>query len=434
MKKIMCYVVFISLFFCFESSAQHYKLRQSKTIMGMQVESTVYVKGMRKRTESSGMMGMGANIVEIQQCDLQRTIRLNDKKKVYLILPFAKDEEIIEDDNKPAKPAVTTKPVTNTQKGGTIYMYYNITDTGERKKMYDFTARHVWTTQKIKPSADACTMKDSMIMKTDGWYIDLPEFNCPVSYRPAQTGMPQQDKPACMDKFVAKRSGKGKLGFPLQETMTMIMGDGSSKTTEFTTTLETLEFSTSKLDSTLFTIPKGYTEVKTEAELQDQFNMNDAMNQIKNMNKNNGQDPTVVNEQKPSGVIRVAVYEPKGEGIIASDLQTYLVANITSGKIQAIAASSEEEAKRLNCDYSLNTEFVKIKQGSKVGGMLKAIKNTDPNAASSFTIENAMLLKSLSDGSVRLQQKIEGKYDCKINEAAKRSLEEESQLVLRTIN
>jgi hypothetical protein len=44
------------------------------------------------------------------------------------------------------------------------------------------------------------------------------------------------------------------------------------------------------------------------------------------------------------------------------------------------------------------------------------------------------LLKKLGDGSVRLQQKIEGKYEGKIDDAAKRSLEEESQLVLRTIN
>jgi len=72
-----------------ETKAQQYKLRQVTNMMGMKSESTVYVKGMRKRTESAGMMGMPAPPVTIEQCDLQRTIKLNDKKKLYFIEPFA---------------------------------------------------------------------------------------------------------------------------------------------------------------------------------------------------------------------------------------------------------------------------------------------------------------------------------------------------------
>lgn len=436
MKKLMCPIAFLLMAILpatNKAEAQQYKLRQSTSVMGMKVESTVYVKGMRKRTESAGMMGM-ANTVEVLQCDLKRTIRINDKKKVYMIVPFSSDEEVIDENEKAVKPVVTTRPVTTTQKGGTIYMYYNITDTGERKKMYNFTARHVWTSQKMKPSADACTMKDSMIIRTDGWYIDLPEFNCPTEYKPNTASMPsQQQKPDCMDKFVTRKSGKGKLGFPLIQTTTMIMGDGKGKTTEFTTALETLEFSTAKLDSTLFTIPAGYLEVKTDAEMQDEFNMNDAINQAKKMGEEMANKP--VTEEKASGKIRVGVYEPKGEGgFSASELQRYLASTLNSGKIEAIPVASEEDARKFNCDYSLNTEFTRVKSGSKMGGMLKVVKNADPNAASSFTIENSMLLKNLADGSVRLQQKIEGKYNGKIDEAAKRSLEEESQLVLKTIN
>src|SRR5690606_32672651 len=112
------------------------------------------------------------------QCDSQRTIRINDKKRIYFIEPFAKEEEIIAEDNKmpKTKPGVA-KAASKTKDGGVITMTYNMLDTGERKKVYGLTARRVWTTQKIKPSTDACTMKDSMIIKTDGWYIDLPQFN-----------------------------------------------------------------------------------------------------------------------------------------------------------------------------------------------------------------------------------------------------------------
>jgi hypothetical protein len=211
----------------------------------------------------------------------------------------------------------------------------------------------------------------------------------------------------------------------------MIMNDGKGKTTEFKTDLETLEFSTAKLDSMLFTIPPGYTEVKTEAELQDKMTMSGIIEQAKTMNNNN---PNLgVTEQKPAGIIRIGVYEPKGEGITASDLQRYLATLLSGGKVQGISVSSEEEAKKMKCDYSLNTEFVTIKKGGNMGGLIKAIKNADPNAASNYTIENSLTLKKLDDGSIRLNQKIDGKYDGKLDDAAKRSLEEESQLVLRTI-
>jgi hypothetical protein len=172
----------LGFLFSTDTGAQQYKLRQANTMTGMKTESTIYVKGPRKRTEAGGYMGMSSPTT-IEQCDLKRTIKINDKKKLYFIEPFAKvdnNEEPVK--QAAAKPAPVEKENQKIEKGGTIYFYSNITDTGERKKMYGFTARHIWTTQKIKPSADACSMKDSMIIKTDGWYIDLPEFNCPVTY------------------------------------------------------------------------------------------------------------------------------------------------------------------------------------------------------------------------------------------------------------
>lgn len=58
--------------------------------MGMKSESVVYVKGMRKRTEPGTMMGMPAQPITIEQCDLQRTIKINDNKKLYYIDSFYK--------------------------------------------------------------------------------------------------------------------------------------------------------------------------------------------------------------------------------------------------------------------------------------------------------------------------------------------------------
>ncbi len=414
------------------AQAQQYKLRQSTGMIGMKSESTIYVKGMRKRTESSGMMGMPAPPTTIEQCDLQRTIKVNDKKKLYFIEPFAK-EEVIDDDTKPA--AVKTKPPaqpkTVTEKGGIIHMWYNITDTGERKKMNGFTARHIWTTQKIKPSTDACYMKDSIIIKTDGWYIDLPQFNCPVRYTPSTTTMPnKKEQPDCKDRYVTHRSGKGKLGFPLTETRTIIMGNGEAKTTDFTTNLETLEFSSLKLDSMLFEIPLGYTQTMNEDDLQDKLDMQELMNQYKNQNQNNGN--TNATGQKKTGVIRIGVYEPKGDGQVeSSSLQQYMVGALNSGNTEAVAITSAEDAKKYSCDYTLTTDFTKIKQASKVGGLLKAIKNTDPNAATAFNIDATLTLTGVSDGVTKIQPAISGKYEGKADDAAEKALNEGARQILK---
>ncbi|MEO7983656.1 MAG: hypothetical protein ABI688_06220 [Bacteroidota bacterium] len=426
------------------TNAQQYKLKQSTSMAGMKTESTIYVKGMRKRTESAGMMAMPAPPITIEQCDLQRTIKINIKKKLYIIEPFAK-EDIIDDDLKPAsvktKPVATTDPKEKTTQGGNIHMWYSINDTGERKKMNGFTARHVWTSQKIKPSPDACSMKDSIIIKTDGWYIDLPQFNCPVRYTPAPATMPnKQEQPECKDRFVTHRSGKGKLGFPLTETRTIVMGDGGSKTTEFASSLETIEFSSEKLDSMLFEIPPGYTLATTEAELQDKFDMNEMISQYKNQNNDNSKNIANSEEKKPSdqkkaGVIRIGVFEPKGADgqLQMAALQQHLASSLMEGNIEAVAVASEEDARKNDCDYTLATDFLKIKSGSKVGGFIKAIKNTDPTAASSFTIEATLTLVNLPNGSVRSQPNVSGKYDGKIDDAAQKALDDGSRQVLKAL-
>ncbi len=387
-------------------------------------ETTIYVKGMRKRTEGGGFAGMKLPTA-IEQCDLQRTIKINDKKKLYFIIPFSNNEEI-EEDARPskAKPVATVskpKEKTGTKKGGVIYMYYNITDTGERKKMYGITARHVWSTQKIKPSADACMMKDSMIIKTDGWYIDLPQFNCQVNSYGGTSAAGGWQKPECQDRFISKHSGKGKLGFPLIEKRIMIMG-GQVSSNEFESNIETLEFSMVKLDSMLFEIPPGYQLAKSEEDLQDKF---DATDYIKSAYSNKGTEAErIVDEEKKAGITRIGVYEPTGDEQLQADvLQKHMANSLTGGNIEAVVISSKEDAKKYHCDFLLNTVVTKVKQGSKVGGLLKAIKNTDPSSATSFIIEANLSLVKTSDESTRAEQKINGKYDGKADEAAMKALE-----------
>lgn len=413
------------------ATAQQYKMRQVSTMSGMKSETTIYVKGARKRTEGGSYMGIGANIVTVEQCDLQRTLKINDKKKLYYIEPFISVTE--EDDD--TKPAPKTKPVPAVNKekekitGGVITTYYNITDTGERKKMYGFTARHVWTTQKIKPSANACMMKDSMVIRTDGWYIDLPQFNCPITGYSKGGGYGGTQQVECKDRFVSKRSGKGKLGFPLIETKTMFMG-GTAQTTEFKTDLETLELSTAKLDSMLFEIPIGYTETKNEEDLQDKI---DPMAYLQQAKQYSGDKPAVT-EDKSAGMIRIGVYEPTGEeSLQVSVLQKHLVNTLSTDKIEAVAVASQQDAEKYKCDYVLMTEFTRVKQGSKVGGLLKALKNTDPGAVNSFNIEASLSLLTFPDGTEKAKEKVDGKFEGKVDEAAKRALEKGSGELMKDL-
>lgn len=167
-----------------------------------------------------------------------------------------------------------------------------------------------------------------------------------------------------------------------------------------------------------------------EAELQDKINARDMMEQYKKNNQD--KDNNIATEEKKTGIIRIGVFEPSGDDQVqGSGLQQYLAGVLTSGKIEAVSIGSEEDIAKYSCDYTLFTKFTKIKQVNKVGGLLKAIKNTDPNAASSFTIEALLTLKNVADGSTKLEQSLSGKYEGKVDEAARKALDEGSRLVLK---
>lgn len=424
MKKIF---VFLSagLYLYSAVEAQEYKLRQVTIMKDTKMESTVYVKGKRQRTETM-MAGMPYSITVIEQCDLRRTIKLNDKKKLYYVEPFAIAKLEPPKKEKDVYPAREDKEV---KKGGVITIWQSIRDTGERKKMFGFTARHIWTSQLIKPSADACYMKDSMLRKTDGWYIDLPQFECDRGYTPLMRSDGGGAKPDCQDRYVMHNSGKGKLGFPLVEKTTVVMGDERS---EFETSLETLELTTTKLDTLLFTIPSGYQRVMKE---QDLFDVRDMADMMKGAieEKEKGEAP-VNKEAKAPGKIRIGVFAPTGNSDVQAEaLQQHLVNTITNRNVEAIAISSAEEAQKYYCDYTLSTVFTDIKPESTVGGVIKAIRKRDPTVVKSYTVQGTLTLQTVKDGAERSRRVVDGKYEGTIEEAAAKALGQGSLQVLKEI-
>src|SRR5579859_416430 len=125
------------------------KIKTRNTIMGSTMENTVYIQGQRERREI-GVMGR-MNVVTILQCDKGREIELNLNNKTYIISPTY-DISSSGADKNPAASADSAKKNKNDAsknntdhagRGGVVSLSLSSTDTGERQKLFGYTARHV---------------------------------------------------------------------------------------------------------------------------------------------------------------------------------------------------------------------------------------------------------------------------------------------------
>ena len=419
------------------SQQSNYKITQSVSMPGMQGQSmtnTTWVRGPRKRTQSGGMMGMGGDVANIEQCDLRQNVQLNDKKKLYHIDPI--------DDASPTpgsrSTTVKSQPVT---KGGTVTYVSNITDTGERKTMYGMTARHLKTSMSMEASPDAC-MKGQMKSESDGWYIDLPEWSCPIRMQPMNYGGGRASG-GCQDKVAFRSTGSGKLGFALEETRTMSMGEGQS----FTSTTSTVEFSKSPLEASLFDVPTGYTLVSDTNQLYGQPDMSAMLAAMKNNgnmgdeDSNKSQDPSGRSDNTKSAMpafagVKIAVLVPtsRGDGVSGPALQSYLVEKLSGGNVMGVAVSSEAEAKAIGAAYILSSDISKMKQstGGKIGGMFGKVTGV-PTGGSPFDAQVDFKLVKLADGSTVLSSKAASKSESEAQRAAEVILGQEAVAVLGSV-
>ena len=225
---------------------------------GMQTESTTMIKGVRERTEQR--TGYGMDSVNITQCDLRRTIQLSDKTRKYIITPM-EDADATSTGATPS-PSTGSTASAPSQKGGVITSVTTSTDTGERKEMFGFTARHVKTSIRMESSADACNPLN-MHMEQDGWYIDLNfGLNCELGRAPMM-GPPGRGG-GCRDRFQTRHVGAGRTGFPLIETT---IGYDQNDREQYRITKEVADLSRQPLDASLFDIPAGYAEARDSQEL-----------------------------------------------------------------------------------------------------------------------------------------------------------------------
>lgn len=361
------------------------KVKIRQTMSGQSYENTTYIKGKRERSEQN--MG-GSQMVTITQCDLKRSLQIMPISKTYLVNSWETSQDV---------PATTTTKTVSapTIKGGIVATTVTIKDTGERKKMFGYEARHLIITMETASSPEACN-KTKTKMETDGWYIDVTfGTDCDME-RYASYTKQYSAKGGCQDKYEMKQNGTGKRGYPIYEKMTMF--DENGKET-FTTVNEVLELSKATLDDALFDVPADYREVKNPEELYQtasysgSSNSNDynapttsGMSQnVQNLSKPNSTLSTEVGAKK-AGVIRLGLVGVKvnavGEGLNATDLsqaiQNTLADYLKGTNIELVQLETKlpsaiaEEAKSKECDFILYAN-VSHKKGGGFGGFGKFI-------------------------------------------------------------
>jgi hypothetical protein len=366
------------------------KIRIRTTMEGQSFESTQYIKGSRERNE----MSIGKGFVNITQCDLKRTIQINDEAKTYLIQQMNDSGATRVENASDSKPQPT---VPQTQKrGGVVTQTNTITDTGERKQMFGFTARHLKTSMVTEASPDACN-QDKTRMETDGWYIDWNYgFDCGNQNGSVTPYNPYQRNP-CQDEYRVKNIGTGKLGFPLDLTTTIYNANGSKTMMQ----RQVLELSRETLDAALFDIPAGYTQAKDYQQL-----MGIPANPVSSRNGGNyspsannkannhpatvpaNASPTIAANAaitpKKANVIRIGVVLPKtqmGQGFagteVAEPVRHTLMQYLQGAAVEIIALDAlvesqiAIEARQKECDYVLQTSVTQRQGGGGIGGFMR---------------------------------------------------------------
>ncbi len=233
------------------AQAQDLHIKKSITVGGNFVSSTeTSIKGARERTVSQSPTG---NTITLHECDLKRTITINEQSQTYFIANDSQDDAAI-------KAAAMVAGAPQADSGAYITENIAVTDTGERKTMYGYPARHLKAKVEVKSSQNACSQLNQSY-ELDGWYADVSkdlQTSC------QQFLPPIRQNEGCSDRVIRKRTGSAKPGYPLTESVTIHNADGSTTSVG----VQTSEINKQTLEKELFEIPAGYAEVKSLAELK----------------------------------------------------------------------------------------------------------------------------------------------------------------------
>lgn len=402
MKKSFVLILSLLALLCLGSDAYgDVRIKQRVSMSGQKFESTRSIKGSRERTEQKVEMADPAaaayfpQVATITQCDLRRTVKLNDSKQLYLVEPFptAADARPVSRRNVDPPPTTTTR----TRQGGTLTMTYLVRDTGERRTIFGLQARHLIITQEMESSADSCNGPRKTKMEFDGWYADFSaEFSCPNNL--PTTGVPMTpSKPDCVDRIVTKGGGAANPGFLLEGTMKIYGDDGQVQMMQ---TTETLELSRAPLDPALFDIPNGYREVTAQQDLY-AISVPDRSDTGRRGNDRTNTVPPA-RERMPAERKSVAVNVSFSSGGNANqaEIENYIRGRLASRGLRMVSAGG---------DYALNLQFRQIKESTagKIGGIFGRVTGVETKAGK-VDIDMTASLTGAATGEAKVKSKFDG--------------------------
>jgi hypothetical protein len=201
-------------------------------------------------------------IVGITRCDLDQTFWLNLDDREYMTMQVSKfpSKEVLQ-----ARAAQQAQPAPQP----TLLIETTTTDTGERKQMFGYTARHVITSQKQVPLAK--TGMEPQENVTDGWYIDMDAaISCDrasrgfITFATVTAGKigEQPNNPVITFKNV----GNPERGFALatkrlSRYTVSLPGRPAENRESVSIETQVTEISTEPLDAALFEVPKNFRKV-----------------------------------------------------------------------------------------------------------------------------------------------------------------------------
>jgi hypothetical protein len=453
--KQLTSILFLAVFICLAASAvlADIKVKQKMTMSGQSFESTTLIKGARQRTEQN----MGVTMITLTECDLKQMVMINDAARKYMITSL--DPNNSTDDASRTPPTAAAQPATPTRRGGVITYVTTITDTGERKQMFGFTARHLKTSMTVEASPDACDQQ-KMRYDTDGWYIDFDfNFDCMMNMPPPRT-TPGRRGGGCQDVTRFKRVGTAKTGYPVMVTTTFYNADG---TPSMSSTTEVVELSKAPLDAALFDIPAGYTETKDTQELygmnaggamsaatsgnrrqqQQQDADNDGNNAASSVNARINSMTGMSNLPKRPGTLRVGVAGINNKTtrtVSVESLRDQLVGSLSGSNIDAIPLNAsapsdiEAEAAQKSCDFILYTDIAVLKQSAarKLGGLLGRATGVDTSGVDKSESQVQYRLMAAGSASAILQASATAKEEGD-EQSVGTALRQEAQKVLAEV-
>ncbi len=226
-------------------------------------EHTTYFKGVRQREEFKLVAkdGKSYDTAYIYQCDLKRLVWMDNINRRFFETPYKSREEAWAEYYQNRQEIKGAKPE---KYKGLWTETVTVVDTGERRQIFGFTARHIKTITVSEASPEACG-QTRLRQETDGWYIDLlygTECSSDISGH-LNVGLLAPGNYDSCSKFYEKRNyryerkhvGTARFGFPVALTIRAYTNDGRSFTE---TRREVVEITRVELDESLFELPAGY--------------------------------------------------------------------------------------------------------------------------------------------------------------------------------